>query len=87
MKCKRLNNNAERTWSSFRMAEAESNRRAAMSANKEALWNTNWKEKSKKLPMIPAIKAIRIATGWRLRRCLATARYIKREILNIPITN
>lgn len=79
MKCKRLNNNAERTWSNFRMAEAESNHLAAMSANKEALWNTNWKEKAKILPIIPAIKAVRITTGWNLRRCLATVKYIKRD--------
>lgn len=80
MKCKRLDNNAHRLWSSFRMAEAEDLRLAVIAINKEALWNTNWKEKSKKLPMIPAVKAVRIATGWRLRRCLATVRYLKRNL-------
>lgn len=80
MKSKRLDENAKRTWSNFRMAEAENLRLAVIAVNKDALWNTEWIEKAKILPMIPAIKAVRIATGWNLRRCLSTVRYLKRDL-------
>jgi hypothetical protein len=79
MKSKRLDKAACQTWSGFRMAEAENVRLAVLATNKDVLWNTNWIQKAKILPTKTAVKAVKIATGWRLRRCLATVKYIKRS--------
>jgi hypothetical protein len=65
-------------WVIMRFNDAFLLAQAVIAANDIARWRAGWREQAKSLPVIKAVKAVRVATGWSLRRCLATVKYLNR---------
>lgn len=66
-------------WVVARMNDSFLLSQSVIHANDIARWQSDWRSKAKHLPAIEAVKAVRVATGWPLRRCLATVKFIKKN--------